>query len=520
MVTREQLEAVLRAKSGNLHDTRYPILLLALAVNEKSAVLSLSRNQLHKEVIFDVGAPVDCRSNIATESLARFLVATGKLREEDYRSAFALSASRGVPFEEILTERKLVAPTELYRLLQQSLGRKLLEPFSWTSGTYQISFDVPEVDSALRVKVPQLILTGILKIEPQESADEAVARGKYVALGDDPLFSLDDFRLTSDQQQIVDAARRGASLEEIRAASGVAEDDLNRMLYALLLLGVIALTEERMMAVPHFELDHPFQEKTVEKPAPAPPPPPRPPVTAAAKRPTEAAGDEVIATYLAYRRKDAFDLLGVNETDGPIEFRRAYLRLAEKFQPWQFEEKTADGLREKAQDVFLAIARAYGELADPERRESLQRSRQQKRTQAAAAPPTVKPITAERPLGKENLIDPEALCRNGRELVASGKLREALSSFEMAAECDAQNGTYAAEVAWTRFQLMSTPASSALKLLKNALRIDPRSGVAYLYAGKVLTALGNRAEAENYLNRAAMLMPRDLRVAEALKALR
>ena len=35
-----------------------------------------------------------------------------------------------------------------------------------------------------------------------------------------------------------------------------------------------------------------------------------------------------------------------------------------------------------------------------------------------------------------------------------------------------------------------------------------------------LTALGNRAEAENYLNRAAMLMPRDLRVAEALKALR
>jgi tetratricopeptide (TPR) repeat protein len=112
------------------------------------------------------------------------------------------------------------------------------------------------------------------------------------------------------------------------------------------------------------------------------------------------------------------------------------------------------------------------------------------------------------------------LWKSGVNLAAGGKLREALSSFELAAECDAQNGTYAAEAAWCRYRLGNTPAANAIKLLKNALRIDPTSGVAYLYAGQVQAALGKRLEAEAYLQRAASLMPHDPRPAEAAKALR
>lgn len=512
MITRERLDQVLRKRSGDLEETPYPVLLLALALREKTALLSLRHNPLQKEIVFDDGSPVDCRSNIATETFGRFLVGAGKLSESDYHAALSLSASRGVPLEEILTERKLIPPTELYRVMQQSLGRKLLEPFSWKRGTYQISYDVPPTESALHVKVPQLIITGILKVEPQESADEAVAKGKYLALAPNPLFELDELRLSAEQQTIVDAARNRA---EIRSIAGVAEDDAHRIIYALLLLGVVKLTQHPMRSAPMFELDHPFRAPTVETPAPPLPPPPAPPPP---PKVSEKVAEEIMAAYLAFRRKDAFDLLGVGERDGPLEFTRAFLRMAEKFVPWQFEEKTPDGLREKSQEVFLAAARAYGELMDSDRRDALLQKRLQKRQ--PAPPAAVKPITAERPLGKEGLIDPEALCRNGRELAAAGKLREALSSFEMAAECDAQNGTYAAEVAWTRFQLMATPATNALKQLKNAIRIDPRSGIAHLYAAKVLAALGNRMEAESYLNRAAMLMPKDLRVVEALKALR
>ena len=205
-MTRDQLDHVLRERSGTLQETPYPVLLLALATHDKSAVLQLRRNQLQKQIVFDSGSPVECRSNIATETLGRFLVSLGKITEQACHAAFNESTSRGVPLGEVLVEKRLLAPTELYRTLQQNLGRKLLEPFSWKSGTYEISYDAPPVSSALRVKVPQLIFTGIVKVDTQESADEAaaVANGKYVSLA----AGLDDLRLTTEQQKVVEAARR------------------------------------------------------------------------------------------------------------------------------------------------------------------------------------------------------------------------------------------------------------------------------------------------------------------------
>lgn len=508
--TRDLLEEVLRTRSGSLEQTPYPILLLAIAAQEKSAVLELRRNQLEKTIVFDDGSPVECRSNIATETLGRFLASTGKVAEADCHAAFAVAASRGVPLGEILTERKLIAPTELYRALQQNLGRKLLEPFSWKTGTWSISFDVPPASSVLRVKVPQLLVTGIMKIEAQETADEAVAiaNGKYLAIASDPLFGLEEIRLGGEQQKIVDAARRGSKFDELRGS--VDTDDLHRFVYALMLLGIVQITDHSMPEAPRLELVHPFVTVEPETAAPAAAreaqlltfePPPAPGVE-------PATAEEVMAAYLAYRRKDAFDLLEVAETDGGPAAAKAFLEIADKFLPSKFAGN-GDGVRDKAQEVFLAAARAYAELADPQRREALVQRREKLREEAAHA----------EKLGAAALIDPEALCKSGRTLMAAGKLREALSSFEMAADCDAQNGTYAAEAAWCRFQLGVTPAANAIKLLKNAIRIDPASGVAHLYAGQVMALMGHRLEGQAYVSRAASLLPGDPRPSAIMKSM-
>src|SRR5215210_1128505 len=81
--TRESLAGLLRTRSGKLEETPYAVLLLAIAVAEETAVLQLRRNQLEKTVLFDDGAPFDCRSNIATEMFSRFLVTAGKLKAAD-----------------------------------------------------------------------------------------------------------------------------------------------------------------------------------------------------------------------------------------------------------------------------------------------------------------------------------------------------------------------------------------------------------------------------------------------------
>ena len=490
-MTREQLESILLKRTGALQETPYAVLLLALSSYDKPAVLRLQRNQLKKEIVFDGGSPVECRSNIATETLGRFLVSQGKLSEQNSVVALSESTSRGVPLGEILVEKRLLTPTELYRVLQQNLGRKLLEPFSWKSGTYEISFDAPPVSSALRVRVPQLIVTGIVKVDTQESADEAVApaKGKFLSLAS----TLDDVRLTADQQKIVEAARRGVSFDEIRAKSGVDPDDVNRVAAALLLLGAFKITDRPVPYMP------PFQ--AAPAPAVAPPPPPAQPPVAA---------EEVMSVFLSFRRKDPFDFFEVAEDADISAINQSYLKFAEKFLPSKFDPNAPDALHEKAQQIFLAGARGYAELAHNERRDALVKRRIKAREQAEAAAKA----------GQAALIDPEQLYKNGCALLEAGKLREALSNFELAAECDAQNGNYAAEATWARFQLKLTPAAVALKRLKDALRIDPNCAVAYLYGGRLHTILGNKMEAEAYLNRAAMLLPKDMRVVEALKAVR
>jgi hypothetical protein len=358
----QQLDSILRSGSGSLAESPYPILLIALTLREKSAVLTLSRGPLQKEIVFDDGSPVDCRSNIATETFGRFLVGIGKLPEASYATALAQSTARGVPIEDILIEQKLIAATDLYRFLQQSLGRKLLEPFSWKSGTFEISYDVPPAESALRVRVPQLVLTGIAKVETQENVDEAVAFANdlHLAIAPDPLFDLDDIRLSNEQKKIVAAAREGARVSELAGRTGIDEDDVRRIVYALLLLGALTVTESAMREL-QFELDNPFASN-----APPPVAAPMPVAAAPAATPTinAATPDEVIAAYLSYRRKNAFELLGVNESDSVLQFNRAFLAMADRFLPSKFD----DALRDQAQEVFLAAARAYGEVSDPSRR--------------------------------------------------------------------------------------------------------------------------------------------------------
>ncbi|HEX3581033.1 MAG TPA: DUF4388 domain-containing protein [Thermoanaerobaculia bacterium] len=491
MPTREQLDEILRARTGDLKDTPYAILLLALALRERTAVLELRRTPLEKQIVFDAGSPVECRSNIATETLGRFLVAQGRISEHDCHAALNQSTSRGVPLGEILIERKLLAPTELYRVLQQNLGRKLLEPFSWKSGTWSISYDAPSTSSALRVKAPQLIVTGIVKVEEQESADAAasIANGQYLAIASDPLFALGDIRFTKEQQAVVEAAKKGTAFDDIREKSGIDPEDLNRIVYALMLLGIVSVTDKPVIWMPPFE--------TGATPIVAPPPVP------------SISAEEVMNAYLSFRRKDPFDFFALPEDATLADIIRAYVATSEKFAPSNFAENGGDALHDKAQEVFLAAARAYTELADPDRRDRLVKRRQKLREEEAAA--------AQRSAAA--LIDPEELCKTGRAMMQAGKTREALSSFEMAAECDAQNGTYAAEVAWCRYLLRVSPAPMVMKMLKNAIRIDPHASIAYLYAGQIQSVLGHKLEAEAFLNRAAMLMPKDLRVVEAFKRL-
>jgi hypothetical protein len=348
--------------------------------------------------------------------------------------------------------------------------------------------------------VPQLILTGVTKLAPQEEIDMAVGPlvGQKLCLHPSPPVPLEEMRFSAKQSALVEALRPGRRMGELAEAAGLSVDEITRLLYALLILGV-CVPESRM----------PKDAPSVAQPAPAPA---APPAMAAApmadQGETERRRNQVMQAYLVYRRQDAFDLLDLPEDAALPLVHQKYLELAERFAPWTFQ----GDLAEKARDLFLAGAQAYGELTDSERRNTLIFRRKTLRDERARKAPSLHQI-------KTDLLDSEAQFKKGKAAMEAGKHREAIMLLEFAADCDPQNGLYAAELAWCRFLNSSAAAPQAVRELQEALRRDPNCGLVAFYAGEIERQVGNYDEAEAHLRRAIKLMSPDRRPIDALKQL-
>jgi hypothetical protein len=505
--TSDQLEEIARLREGTP-------LLLAHAVKQNSVVLEVRRRQVWKRIILENGVPVDCRSNLTHETLGRYMVLEGKLSEEDFTSCLSRSAARGVPFGEVLLEHGLVTAVDLFKILQANLAKKLLDLFTWREGEFRWLDEPPAPESSLKIKVPQLILTGVTRFAPQEEVDMSVAAlvGKKLVLHPSPPFPLDEIRFNPRQSQLVEALRPpGRRMGELAESTQLPVDDITRVLYALCILGVVASADtvpKDLTATGSFP-----------RPVLAPPPPvPAPPVVAAPAPVTagpspqdiERRRNEIMQAYLSYRRQDAFDLLNVPEDGTMPVFEQKFLEHARRFSPWTLEDQPE--LVERARDLFLTGARAFAELADVEQRNTLLFRRKTLRDERARKPAASFAI-------KTDLLDAEAQYTKGKALMESGKPRDAVVLLEFAADCDPQNSLYAAELAWCRFLVSTAFADRSLKELQETLRRDPNCGIAAYYAGEIHRQAGDPEQAENHLRRAIKLMSPDRRPIDALKAL-
>jgi len=522
--TPQQLEEIANRSEGNLQEIPFSTLLCAFAVQKKTTVLEIRRRQVWKKIVLEEGVPVDCRSNLVHETLGRYMVLEGKLSEEDFTNNLSRSAARGAPLGEILLEAGLVNAVELFKILQQNLAKKLLDMFTWRDGEFHTVGDELHNEMSLRVKVPQLILTGVTKLVPQDEVDMAVASlvGKKLALHPAPFFPLEDIRLTQRQVQLTEAIKPGRRMGELAESTGLPVDEITRVLYALSILGVVVpadtlpkdATPPSLSSTGSFRLlgNKLVPDAPVAAPAAAPQPasPPQPPAPPAAD--VERRRNEVMQAYLTYRRQDAFDLLGLPETATPGAIEEKFLEFSRRFAPWDLQVPELRALEDRARELFLAGARAFAELSDAEQRNTLLFRRKTLRDEQAKKPTAFGGI-------KTDLLDSEAQFKKGKALMEQGRYKDAVVLLEFATDCDPQNSLYATELAYCRFLHSSAHAGQAIQELQETLRRDPSCGLAAYYAGEISRETGFYEDAESYFRRAIKLMSPDRRPIDALKNL-
>jgi hypothetical protein len=290
--TPEQLEEISRLHAGTLgspgtldprgsQEARVPgptlpfaALLLALSTHRRTVLVEVRRKQMAKRIVFEHGVPIDCRSNLVHETLGRYMVGQGKLAADKLHAYLGQSASLGLPLGEVLLDHDVVTAEELFRLLQENLAKKLLDVFTWRDGEFRTHPEAPHPESPLKVRVPQLIVTGITKFASQEEVDAGVVPlvGKRLCLHPSPPFALEEIRLSPRQAQAAVALRSGWRIDELALGTSMPYEEITRLLYALAMLGVVITADHPAAATVRPAAAKPHLISTISTPTTATPP--------------------------------------------------------------------------------------------------------------------------------------------------------------------------------------------------------------------------------------------------------
>ncbi|MFN0061874.1 MAG: DUF4388 domain-containing protein [Myxococcaceae bacterium] len=516
-----QASQVLQSLEGTFVDQPLALLLRALHETEQTGALDIRRNQLEKRIFFDEGAPVACRSNLLHETLGKFLVEKGKLTDVEYHKALSESVQQGRDIGEVLVAQGKIAPFDLYKLLQQNFALAILDCFRWTDASYRFvpGETPPSGAHTVRMNPVQLVFTGVVGMMPFETLATHFAFTDEQRFGRTALSEPSELKLSGKETRVLQALKGLPNFSELRSKVSAETEDAMRRLFAFCLLGLATFAEGpapgEAMPAPPADI--------------APPPPVEPAAVAAAPAPTpaapepvkglpflddnQAAVDALLTAFLEHRTKDPFALLGVPEEANHAALRAAFLKLAEQSSPQRFSQPE---LREKAEQLLLAYARAFGVLSDEELKSQWRKRRAALRAKAQAPPP---PQATQQAFQVQAgaLLDAATQMESGQKRMAEQNYRGALRYFEYAWEIEPK-ALHKAYCAWARFR-MSPQAHGKLALteLQEALRLDAQCEQAWFILGEVQREMGDTQGAETSYRRAFKLNPKERRYAELIQ---
>lgn len=464
--------------AGALAEHSFAALLRDLRARAWSGVAIVSRGEERVGIQLRNGNPSAVSARGGREPVEAFLLRTGRISSAQHEKLQEqLSLGMGSA-RDILLAMEILSEEALDHAARTQGEEPLLRVFGWSSGDYQLLPGKRLKSGALEVarSAASLLFEGVLRESPIEEVRRELDRCAtlYVSESGEAEGLGTEIGIMSETAASVQKLQGDRALAEV-ASSGEIDE---RLLYALLLVGLLELHEEPVLLL----------LETVEEP-PAARAETTPAQPSVAEAPDAGPSKEELCAQLDARLQTlkqlgAYAVLQTaEETDE--EIRACYeVRLAEL----ERESRVADDpkLARRLQQIRARVEEAYEQIRDDgARRRYVAVRKQEEETRAAQE-------AAERALQAERWFRKGSTCLNGK------RYSEAVEAFGMAAHLDPDEGEYLAHLGWALY--LTNPKDEMMlreanEHLAQGIKRTPDRPLPYVYLGRMFNAVGaeNRA---------------------------
>jgi hypothetical protein len=226
---------------GSIEDTSVPELLRSILGSGETGVLTFRRGDVTKSVFLHMGHVTYARSSNPDERLGEDLLLQGKITIRQYIEASKLIAP-GRRLGTILVELGALEPEDLLGAIEHHVKEILLDVFTWDTGEYELVMTDPSADDvvALNVSTESLILAGIRRVRGWSHIYRGLGgdiESAPVPTGNNE--ALLRLELTEEEQEVLTHVSGRASIERICEVSYLSNLETCRVLWALMVLGVV-----------------------------------------------------------------------------------------------------------------------------------------------------------------------------------------------------------------------------------------------------------------------------------------
>ncbi|MDY7095830.1 MAG: DUF4388 domain-containing protein [Acidobacteriota bacterium] len=226
---------------GELSKTALPEMLFTIDRFQVPGVIEARRDGIVKQVYIKEGSVIHATSSDRDDSLGTYLYKKGKLGAEVYAATMRDRRRRNKRYGEVLVERGILSPGEVYEGIRAQIEAIVWSLFYWQEG--EVAFSIGEFRDVdmLRIQLPmrQVILQGI-KCAPNAKAlvgrlgrKDTIFQTNFV-VNDIIELALDeiDYQLL----QLVDGRK---SLYEICSAGPMSPSENAKLMYAFQVLQLV-----------------------------------------------------------------------------------------------------------------------------------------------------------------------------------------------------------------------------------------------------------------------------------------